>query len=236
MGRPRALSEVMAGPTRTGARPTKLESEAAAQAKIDWVLVHELDRRAAAVTAARRDWIRTNILAAATPPRGADRFIAHNFHYLTDLHCPASMDTAAKLLGSEDPGYRGLDGIVDIDARPAVVTLAMVLAAFEWNTARRSWQASERSYCQPYFEFLVNCGYQLSPIEEVMAGHISVEQLKLSAADTARLDRIRQLREQQYQLRNNRYYAKTMNEEQYRAAIEPVHAELSALGELPGPM
>jgi hypothetical protein len=34
----------------------------------------------------------------------------------------------------------------------------------------------------------------------------------------------------------NRYYTKTLSEEQYRGAIESVHAELSNLGELPGPM
>jgi hypothetical protein len=143
MGRPLALSEVTAGPTYTGAQPTKLESEAAAQANTDWVLIHELDRRAAVVTAARRDWIRTNVVSAATPPPGGDSFIARNFHFLTDLHCPASMDVAAQLLGTDKAKYEDLEAIVDIDDRPAVVTLAMVIAAFEWNTARRSWRAGE---------------------------------------------------------------------------------------------
>jgi len=236
MGRPLTLSEVTAGPTYTGAQPNKLESEAAAQANTDWVLINELDRRAASVTAARRDWIRTNVVSVATPPPGTDIFIARNFHFLTDLHCPASMDVAAQLLGTDDAKYEDLQAIVDIDDHPAVVTLAMVLAAFEWNTARRSWRTGGRPYCKPYFEFLASCGYRLSPIEQVVAGHISVEQLRFSVDDTARLDRIRQLRDQQYQLRTNRYYTKTLSEEQYQAAIGPVHAELSALGELPGPM
>lgn len=69
-----------------------------------------------------------------------------------------------------------------------------------------------------------------------MAGHIGIEQLDFSAADTARLDRIRQLRDQRYRLRMNRYYTKTLRDEQHRAAIGPVHAELSSSGELPGPM
>lgn len=112
----------------------------------------------------------------------------------------------------------------------------MVIAAFDWNTGRRSWRAGGRLYCQPYFEFLASCGYRLSPIEQVMAGHISVEQLTFSPEDTARLERIRLLRDQQYQLRMNRYYRKVVGEEQYRAAIGSVHAELAALGEVPGPM
>lgn len=57
-----------------------------------------------------------------------------------------------------------------------------------------------------------------------------------SLIDAARLDRIRRLRDQQYQLRYNRYYGKTLSEEQYQAAIGSVHAELEALGELPGPV
>jgi hypothetical protein len=236
MGRPLTLSEVTGGPTYTGTRPTKLESEAAAQANTDWVLIGELDRHAAAVTTARRDWIRTNVVSSATPPPGTDVFIARNFHFLTDLHCPASINVAAQLLGSDKAEYENLEAIVDIEDRPAVVTLAMVIAAFEWNTARGSWRAGGRPYCKPYFEFLASCGYRLSPIEQVVAGHISVEQLTFSPDDTARLDRIRQLRDQQYQLRNNRYYTKSLSEEQYQAAIGSVHAELAALGELPGPV
>ncbi|MGD1239299.1 hypothetical protein [Mycobacterium seoulense] len=236
MGRPLTLSEVTAGPTYTGVQPTKLQSEAEAEAETDWVLVRELDRRAAAVAAARRDWIRTNVVSGATPPPGTDVFIARNFHYLADLHCPASMEVAAQLLGTDEAVYESLEATNDFDTRPAMVTLAMVLAAFEWNTARGSWQAEGRRYLKPYFEYLAGCGYGLSPIEQVMAGHLAVEQLKLSAGDTARLNRIRQLRDLQYRLRMNRYYNKTLTDDQYRAAISSVHAELSDLGEVPGPM
>ncbi|OBH21386.1 hypothetical protein [Mycobacterium sp. E3247] len=236
MGRPLALSEVTGGPTYTGAQPAKLESEAAAQAKTDWVLDRELDRRAAAVAAARREWIRTNIVSGSTPPPGTEVFIARNFHYLADLHCPASMNVAAQLLGTDEARYKNLEETTDFDARPAVVTLALVLAAFEWNTTRGSWQAGGRPYLKPYFEYLAGRGYRLSPIEHVMAGHITAAQLKFSADDTTRLDRIRQLRNLQYQLRMNRYYNKTLADDQYRTAIASVHAELSELGELPGPV
>lgn len=178
-GRPLTISEVTSGPTYTGAQPTKLESEAAADAdaRIDWVFVRELERRAAAVTAARRDWIRNNILSATTPPPGTDDFIARNFHFLTDLHCPASMHVATQLLTTDEAELENLDAIVDLD-----------------------------------------------------------EQLKFSAHDIARLDRVRQLRDLQYQLRVRRYYTNALGEVQYRAAIESVHAELSARGELPVPM
>lgn len=232
--RPLSLDEVEGGPTFTGCRPTKLESEAAADANRDWVLVRELDRLARTVAGARRDWVRANLLAA--PPPWIDIFIARNFHYLTELHCPASMSVAAELLGLDATRDEDLAARAHADARPVVVTLAMVLAAFEWGTQRGTWRVGERPYCKAYLELLAHCGYRLSPIEQVMAGHISVEQLKFGATDAARLDRIRQLRDQQYQLRMSRYYAKTLTDEQYQSAIGPVHAELSRLGELPGPV
>ncbi|MEM6108222.1 hypothetical protein AAHS21_18585 [Mycobacterium sp. 050272] len=235
MGRPLAFSEITAGTTYAGSQPVKLESEAAADAKRDWVLLRELDRRAAAVTAARRDWIRNNIVWAAPPPPGSEVLVARSFHFLTRLHCPASMKVAAALLGTDDAEYEDLETLVDVDSRPAAVIMAMVLAAFEWHTANRSWQGGQRDYCEVYFEFLARCGYRLSPVEEVLAGRISLQELTFSADDTARLERVRELRAQQYQLRNDRYYAKTLSDEQYKSAIGQVHAELSALGELPGP-
>jgi hypothetical protein len=235
-GHMRTLSEVTASSAYTGQHPTKLESEAAAEAKRDWILQRELDRHAAGVAIARRDWIRNNVVWAAPPPLGSEAFIARNFHLLTELHCRASMDVAAKLLGTDEAKYDDLGALVDIDDRPAAVILAMVLGAFEWNIANRSWQRDQSAYCKPYFEFLARCGYRLSPIEEVLAGHLGVEQFKMSADDTARLDRIRQLRDEQYQLRLHRYYDKTLGDQEYQSAIHRVHAELSALGELPGPV
>lgn len=232
--RPWALDEVTGGPTFTGSRPAKLESEAAADAKRDWVMMRELDRRAAAVADARRHWVRANLLAA--PPPWIDVFIARNFHYLTELHCPASMTLAANLLGFKETSEEQLTARANVDVRADVMILAMVLAAFEWGAERETWRVGERPYLKAYLELLAHCGYPLSPIERVMAGDISIEQLKFSAADAARLERIRQLRDQQYQLRMNRYYTKTLSDEQYQAAIQSVHAELSSLGEVPGPL
>ncbi|OMC43795.1 hypothetical protein [Mycobacterium sp. IS-1264] len=234
--RPVALSEMTAGPAFTGSRPTKLESEAQAQANTDWVLMRELDRRAAAIEIARVDWVRATLASRAVPPPGSDIFIARNFHFLTELHCPASLNIAASLLGTDESLDEGVDALPNVDDRAATVTLAMVLAAFEWGTRRQRWQVGERPYCRAYFEFLARWGYQLSPIEQVMAGHMTVEQFRFSANDLAKLDRIRQLREAQYTARVRRYYAKTLSDEEYQAAIRPIHDELTALGEKPGPI
>ncbi|CQD02686.1 hypothetical protein BN1232_00200 [Mycobacterium lentiflavum] len=70
----------------------------------------------------------------------------------------------------------------------------------------------------------------------MLAGRITLPELTFPEDDTTRLERIREWRAKQYRLRNDRYYATTLSDEQNRSAIGQVHAELSALGELPGPM
>lgn len=197
-------------------------------------MLRELDRRAAAVAGTRRDWVRRTLLAAPLPWIVA--FIARNFHYLTELHCPASMALAAKLLGVNESPPEDFTARAHADVRPNVVILAMVLAAFEWGIERDTWRVGERPYRKAYMELLAHCGYRLSPIEQVMAGHISIEQLKLSEA------RQRQARPHPatagpaIPAPHGPLLHKTLSEEQYRASIEPVHVELSSLGELPGPM
>lgn len=50
-----------------------------------------------------------------------------------------------------------------------------------------------------------------------------------------RIPRRRQLPDLQYRLRMNRYHNETLTDDQYRAAVSSVHADLSDLGERPGP-
>ncbi|MEB3065760.1 hypothetical protein [[Mycobacterium] zoologicum] len=69
------------------------------------------------------------------------------------------MTVAAQLLGTETAKYEDLQAMADTGDQAAVVTLAMVLAAFEWNTVRGSWRAGGSPYRRPYFEFLASCGY-----------------------------------------------------------------------------
>ncbi|MCV7280122.1 hypothetical protein H7J88_10730 [Mycolicibacterium flavescens] len=229
--RPISLSEAKAGASFTGCRPTRLESEAQAQAEHAWSMIRELDREAAGVQAARRDWIRTNIVAGAEFPSGADVFVARNFPVLANLLCNASMNIAGELLGIENP-RAGID-LPDEQARTA--TLVMMLAGFEWGLQQESWRFGEREYCRAYLEFLAGCGYALTPIEHVMAGHVTVEEfLRDQDAVRERVTRIGHLREQQHEVWMNHYHGK-ISHEQYEAATQPINAELTALGQHPGP-
>ncbi|RAV07445.1 hypothetical protein DQP55_21640 [Mycolicibacterium sp. GF69] len=229
------LGEVTQTAHFTGCRPTRLESEAEAQAKRAWWVVKELDREAAAVRAARRNWIRDNVILSSVWPTGADVFLARNFHFLTSLLCNASMGIAAELLETETPSVEGLGTAALSDDRARMTTLVMVLAGFEWGLQSDSWRFGERDYCRRYLEFLAECGYRLSPIEEVMAGHVTVDDfLARQSAVRERVARIGRLREEQNAVRMRHYRGETTHD-QYEAAVQPINAELTALGQHPGP-
>lgn len=167
--RPVSLGEVRSGPWFNGIRGESLGSEAAAQALVDWQRVRDTSRDTAAVAVTRRAWIRDTLLSGDPLPAGVDAFTANNFHHLTTLHCPASMRIVGQLVGAEDGIDTGTAVVTLLgDARTA--TLGMVLAAFEYGTERETWRLGERDYCTAYFEFLVECGYALHPVERAMAG------------------------------------------------------------------
>lgn len=75
-----------------------------------------------------RAWIRDHLLSLPAPP-GAEAFIAQHFHILGELLCNASMAIAGELLGLE--GLTDGAEAVRRTGRPAIATLAIVLAAFE---------------------------------------------------------------------------------------------------------
>ena len=237
MARLLSVSEVMASASFTGRQLVKLGSEAAESARTDWVRERELQRHAGRVALSRRSWIRANLLSGTAAPPGSELFIARNLHFLSGLLHPASMAFAAELLsGNERANYEDLTD-ADIAIRPAVVTLAMLIASFEWNSGRTSWRAGELPYGKTYFAFLTGCGYgPLQPIEKVMTGEISVEEFRFSPQDTLRMGRIKQLRARLNELRTGRYYQKTIGEQEYREAVGPVHDELRNLGDQPGPL
>jgi hypothetical protein len=233
--RPVTVGEVKASASFTGCRPTKLESRASAQAKHAWWLINELDREASATSTVRREWIRDTLLTAASWPDGAEVFIARNFHFLTSLLCPVSMDIAGTLLGTDESLDDGLDSVPDINDRPNIATLAMILAAFEWGIRKESWRFGERQDCRVYLEFLATCGYPLSPIEHVMAGHMTVDEfLETEESVRERVERVGQLRNAQSEIRLNHYRGNTTHAD-YEAAVQPINAELTALGQHPGP-
>ncbi|WP_116375248.1 hypothetical protein [Mycobacterium sp. MFM001] len=222
------LSEMMANKSFTGAQPILLGSSAREYALIDWRVANEDRRLAAAVRDTRHAWVREHLLFAARPPADVDFFIAENFHFLTTLLCPASMSVAAELLGIGDELSSGTVAL-QRTGNPATAVWAMALGAFEWGIDKEeTWRFSAREYCSVYLEFLARCGYQLTPIENVIAGHAASEQL------TPQQARIRELRNAEYHLGRNHEHG-LMTHDQYRALLASVAAELRQLGERPEP-
>jgi hypothetical protein len=223
----RTVSEVSAGASSTGAQPTVLESQARDDALIDWRLADQNKRLATEARGTRRAWVREHLRTIAELP-SAQAFVANNFHIMTRLLCPASMRIAGELLGLPHEVRTGAEAVMATgDASSA--TLAMVLAAFEWGFEKQlTWHQADAEDCAVYMDFLGRAGYQLSEIEQVIAGRRRYEEL------TDRQKRVRMLRNSEYHLGRNHGF-KLMSHEQYLAALAPVSAELERLGEKPEP-
>lgn len=225
--RPTSVTAVMARDTFTGARPVVLGSQARADRLFDWRRAADDRSRADAVRDTRWAWVREHLLTRASPP-GAESFIAENFHFLTDLLCPASMRLAGELVGVDglDTGHQTVQRLGD----PGVATLAMVIAAFEWGLKRTEIaRVAEGGYGRAYLEFLAALGYPLSEVEHLMAGRGGLpEQL------TPQQARIRELRNSEYNLTRNHRLG-VVDHQLYEQLLAPVVRELVELGEQPEP-
>jgi hypothetical protein len=171
--RPVWVSEVKSGSDYTGAQPHKLESEAEADARRDWRLEQQLRRIAVSAATKRRAWIHDRLLSAGAIPAGSDAFIANSFRHLPELLCPASIKLTEEQFGFGD----SIDGAdAHQNDRAHVMTLAMVLGAYEWRMVEGNWRLDPQGRNKEYFEFLGAQGYLLTPIERVVAGQQTIDE------------------------------------------------------------
>ncbi len=128
----------------------------------------------------RREWL-TALLTRKTAPKGTAVFIAASL-----AHCPhaltqaltGSHSLAGVLLGCPEQaaGYgRGAAGVLGLlegssERRAEVVTLALVLAAYEDATGKHSWRHVDPATAR-YLQFLTEAGYTPSPVERLATGH-----------------------------------------------------------------
>jgi len=128
----------------------------------------------------RREWL-TAFLTRKTAPKGTAVFIAASL-----AHCPHALTQALTgshrlagvLLGCpEQPaGYgRGAAGVLGLlegasERRAEVVTLALVLAAYEDATGKHSWRHVDPATAR-YLQFLTDAGYTPSAVERLASGH-----------------------------------------------------------------
>lgn len=167
----------------------RADAEAEAE-KRDRRKVLALNKLGAAAIVVRREFL-TKLLSRKTAPKGAAAFVAdalaRDAYMLTGLHAD---ETAAELLGIKSGQQvrtltKGMDSAAD--ARAQVVVLAMVLGALEARTGKDAWRnpgiiGGTASWARnvtggDYLKFLVAQGYTLSPVEEIITGERTSDQV-----------------------------------------------------------
>lgn len=154
-----------------------------------------LNKLGAAALGVRREFIKT-MLARKTAPKGAAIFVARALAgdgYLLTTNNAGNV--AAELLGLKDSGkkeakpsyeyqpptdavIKAVSALPDTgDGRAAVLTLGLVLGALEARTPKDAWRGaggyshtSRAVGGKEYLQFLADNGYELAPVEEVIAG------------------------------------------------------------------
>ena len=177
---------------------------AAAQAQLDAERrerrkVIALNKLGQASGVVRRQFL-TTLVSRKTLPKGAGIFVAdalaRDAHLLTEQHGPA---VSGEILGVKADG--GYDGaairklVTDLpdngDGRAQVITLAIVLGALEARTPKDAWRhpapvrdlsASQwgwdrRLTSGDLLRFLAANGYDLSPIEQVVTGERTADEV-----------------------------------------------------------
>jgi ParB family chromosome partitioning protein len=162
------------------------ETEAAEAAKRERRMVLALNKLGDAAMGVRREFVR-KLLARRTAPKGAAIFVAGCLardRFLLDQH--HGDEVAALLLGVDDgAAIRTLvEGLgIGGDGRAQLITLALVLGSLEARTPKDAWRSaagggwSHSVRPADYLTFLAANGYSLSPVEEVITGARSADEL-----------------------------------------------------------
>jgi ParB family chromosome partitioning protein len=121
------------------------------------------------------------------PPKGAAIFVAGcvaRDKFLLDQH--HGDEVAAELLGVDDGAAirKLVEGLgTGGDGRAQMITLALVLGSLEARTPKDAWRSaagggwSHSVRPADYLKFLAANGYPLSPVEEVVTGQRSADEV-----------------------------------------------------------
>ncbi|SLE99925.1 transcriptional regulator [Mycobacteroides abscessus subsp. massiliense] len=149
--------------------------------------LRELNKLGLAAEQVRREWVKSNLLAGKTAPKGAIMFIAAQITRHTDLlEKNRAAQTARVLLGYKDSDHLGigneLSGLAaGAEGRATVLLLGQVLGALEEFTPKDTWREPEgyyaRNYSRDYLQYLAGHGYPLTDIERVVLGEVDGEDL-----------------------------------------------------------
>ncbi|BAW05066.1 ParB/RepB/Spo0J family partition protein [Nocardia seriolae] len=132
-----------------------------------------LNKQGQAALQARREFVTTRLLARKTVPPLAPVFIAEALADNPGLLDESDADlTAHQLLGIP----RGREELLKListskPSRCQVITLGLVLGAYEKRTGKDSWGHTDRGV-RRYLHFLADNGHHLTPVEQAAAGDL----------------------------------------------------------------
>ena len=186
-----ALSPVLAaartategeGTEDDAAAALRMEAESKERQRKERRQVRELNKHAAAATTVRRDFLRTTLLARKTAPKGTATFIAATLAADSGLLSEYNASTLVpELLGFTDFNIgSGVLTLLDTatDNRAQVITLALVAAALEARMVNDAWRSRPRN-ADRYLTFLTEHGHTLTPVEEVIAGQHTPDDVEI---------------------------------------------------------
>ncbi|NHP18709.1 chromosome partitioning protein ParB, partial [Rhodococcus sp. IC4_135] len=144
--------------------------------------VRELNKQAEAATTVRREFLRTTLLARKTPPKTAAAYVATTLARDPGL---ISEYKAAESLG-ELLGFKGYYPARELaeqvakasEARAQVLLLALVIAAQESRMVKDAWRSKPKNADQ-YLSFLMEQGYTLAAVEEIITGQLTFDEVAI---------------------------------------------------------
>lgn len=168
------------------------EAEAEEAERRDRKKVLALNKLGSAAISVRREFV-TALVARKTLPKGAGTFVAESLARDAYMLTNHNADTiAAELLGVEQ-GRHGVRKLAaaSSDPRAHVITLAQVLGALEARTPKDAWRNVRSARITldaasawqmavtsgDYLRFLAANGYTLSPVEDVIIGNRTADEV-----------------------------------------------------------
>ncbi|WP_016885130.1 MULTISPECIES: ParB/RepB/Spo0J family partition protein [unclassified Rhodococcus (in: high G+C Gram-positive bacteria)] len=176
-GGPRAEAELQRLEAQAEARRKELETEE--RVRRERKMVRALNLKAEAATVVRRKFL-SGLLAAKTPPKSAAAYVATTLaadgHLLTEYRADEVLKEVLAIKSLCKADFVA-DQVVKAGAsRAQVLTLALVLAAQESRIVKDSWRSRRRG-TDAYLEYLEGMGHPLTPIEEIMVGRRTPDQV-----------------------------------------------------------
>ncbi len=173
-------AEGFTGRDRSPLAPAATEQEEAEKARAQRRRVIALNKLFKTATGVRETFLR-NLLARKTPPPTTAVWTAT--HLTRDVGLISEYNArsiASDLLGNKAHVlYADMVPDGTSENRAQVITLALVLGAYEARAQKHTWRQWDGSRVDEYLRFLRDLGYQLSEIEEVMTKERTPEDVTL---------------------------------------------------------